>query len=585
MPQSMSGVCSIVLFLFSLQLTAQLSALKTSNWHEAGFRGTYPVYTQTLNIMNYGGSISGAENNSALSSAIAALNGAPGVVFFPAGVYSFTGQVNVNRDSILFVGEGHTATRWEFEMAGTLNHCVNISGSTFSGDSSSVKKDAGRGTNTVEVQSAAAFKTGDWVYLQCNDSAFMASSWAYRSLGQILRITAVNGNTISFHSPFRFNYVLPLKPVITRIVPRQGIGVECLAISRKDATSFQTSLLAFDKAVQCWVKGVEGDSTNYAHVELNRCANISIYNSWFHHAFGYGGGGQAYGIVFQYSASECRAENNVFEHLRHSLLFQAGANGNVAAYNYSFDPFWQQSFFPVNSAGDVVFHGNYPFFNLVEGNVNQNTVIDNSHGQNGPFNTFFRNRMELYGLIMNAGAGDSMQYVANEIPNTGALMGNYNLTGTGHLQHNNLVRGIVTPSAQPDLPGPSLLYSTAQLPLCFNVDSQQWPLFGFAGSAEENAAKNRVKRGIKAECECSYEINTGVKVESSSHSFKVFPNPADKELFVVGEAEPFSFCTPDQRVLFTFTAGEACRLDVSKIPSGCYLLKTKQRCYRVIILH
>jgi hypothetical protein len=49
----------------------------------------------------------------------------------------------------------------------------------------------------------------------------------------------------------------------------------------------------------------------------------------------------------------------------------------------------------------MVLHGNYPFANLFEGNINQNTVIDNSHGKNGPYNTFFRNRSELWGVVMN----------------------------------------------------------------------------------------------------------------------------------------------------------------------------------------
>jgi hypothetical protein len=359
-----------------LNIMGQVPSLKTTNWKDAGYKGLKPSYNQTVNILNYGGnSTNTAANNVALANAIAALNNKGGVVYFPKGVYSFTGQVTVPKDSITYKGAGYDSTQLRFNLSGVLNNCININGTQVNADTTSFSTPGVRDSNWVNVLNPTAFNVGDWVYLQTTDVAYMASTWAYGSLGQIMQIKTKLGNKLTFNSPFRFYYKLSLQPKIKRIVPRKAIGFECLKIQRLDATMQQTSLLSFDKAVQCWIHGIEGDSTNFAHVELNRCSNIDITNSYFHHAYAYGGSGQGYGIALQYSSNECKIENNVFNNLRHSMLFQAGANGNVCGYNYSFNPFWTGVLSPSNSAGDIVFHGNYPFSNLCEGNINQNTII------------------------------------------------------------------------------------------------------------------------------------------------------------------------------------------------------------------
>lgn len=167
---------------------------------------------------------------------------------------------------------------------------------------------------------------------------------------------------------------------------RKSVGLECLKINRLDASVGQTTNIAFDFAVDCWVTGVESNNCNFGHLVFTKSTNCYVYGNYFHDAFAYGGGGQAYGVVLQYTSGECLIENNIFKHLRHSMLVQAGANGNVCAFNYSLDPNWTS--FPSNSAGDIVMHGNYVFMNLIEENICQNIVVDASHGINGPYNTF-----------------------------------------------------------------------------------------------------------------------------------------------------------------------------------------------------
>jgi hypothetical protein len=567
----LSALLIVLLLLPGFNFHAQL---RTTNWNEAGYRGAKPLFTQTVNIMTKGGNTSGGPNNAALASAISALGGRAGVIYFPAGVYTFTASVTLNRDSILFLGDGHGVTRLQFNMNGTLNHCINIVGTEVNADTSSFTTPCVRDSSRASVINASKFKAGDWVYLQCNDSAYMASTWAYRSLGQVMQVKTVNGNQLTFYSPFRFNYVKKLRPVIKRMLPRKVIGFECLALKRMDPTTFQTSLLAFDRAVQCWAHGIEGDSTNYAHMEFNRSSSISVTNSWFHHAHGYGGSGQGYGLVFQYSAGEILAENNVFEHLRHSMLFQAGANGNVAAYNYSFDPFWVQGFFPPNSAGDIVFHGNFPFLNLVEGNIHQNGIVDNSHGINGPYNTFFRNRMELYGFVMNSGAGDTLQFIANEITNTTQLMGNYSITGGGHLLAANLVKGVSTPANSASQGLASLYLSGQERPACFNAATNNWPMFGELQKYNTgfNAAYERVQRNVRAECDCSFSIPTGLPTHESNKVL-LFPNPSGGAVKLISPSPGIvSIYTTDGELIYRNDVKENLLINEGTLRPGCYLV-------------
>jgi hypothetical protein len=570
-----------VLFI-CLQFFISAQPYKTFNWKDAGFKGVKPVYTQTVNIMSVGGNnTNSAPNNSALANAINALNNKGGVIYFPKGVYSFTGSVNLLRDSITFKGAGYDSTHLRFNLGGVLNHCITIWGSQVNADTTSFSSPGVRDSSSVNVLNAAPFQVGQWVYLQTTDNAYMNDTWAYGSLGQVMQIKAISGNKITFQSPFRFYYKLSLQPRIKKITPRKAIGFECMKIQRLDATTNQTSLLSFDKAVQCWTHGIEADSSNFAHIELNRSSNIDITNSWFHHAHAYGGGGQGYGVVLQFSSNEIKVENNIFQNLRHSVLFQAGSNGNVIGYNYSYDPFWNQFPFPSNSAGDLVLHGNYPFANLFEGNINQNTVIDNSHKNNGPHNTFFRNRSELYGIVMNnSPATDTVQFIGNEVTNPST--GQYLLYGNGHYQYGNKINGTLTPAGTGTLPEKSLYYTDPQKPLCFNPGNNNWPVIGLPNNFNTGSlsAKDRVTQGVKAACVCTATFTSGTpELKTSGSDILIYPNPVRETLHFKHEVmiEEISIYGGDGRLLLKRSGKVNSSVNVSSLPQGIYFAEIRHQ--------
>jgi len=438
---------TLLLSIISAALIGNAQTFDASNstaWENAGLVAPFEIPENEVNILDFGADNTGATScNSAYNSAISNLNGAAGTVYFPEGEYLFESGISIPSYTVL---KGESAeTVLKFDLGGS-GDAIIVNG-TLHSQQHSLAQSAAKGTNSIELSDASAFSVGELVRLGLDDEDIMFSSWAYGTLGQVNEIVAINGNTLELADPLNRAYPLSRSPFVRRIEPKRNVGISCFKIIREDATSGQTDNIYFRNTFNCFVKNIESFKCNFGHLTVQSSAHIQIENSYFHHAHAYGGGGQGYGVVFQEASSFNLAQNNSFEHLRHSMLLQSGANGNVYGYNYSIDPFWEDGFLPSNSAGDAVLHGNHPYLNLFEGNVIQNIVVDASHGNNGPHNTFFRNRAELYGFFSDSGTPtDSMNVVGNEITNSGFPYGLYSVNGQGHQTFGNNVNGTVNPS-------------------------------------------------------------------------------------------------------------------------------------------
>lgn len=547
---------------------------KKTNWSYAGYSGTKPVFTNTVNVLNFGGDNTGiSSNNTAFNNAVASLSGQPGIIFFPPGNYLFTATVNINRDSLVIQGSGSSQTQLIFNLNGSSSHCISSTGAQVNSDTSSLIQTAARDSFSVDILQSATFSPNDWIYLTMNDSNLLFSSWAYGSVGQIMKIDSILNQKIFFKSPFRYNYSISRKPRIKKIIPKNNLGFECFKIIRQDASVAQTSIIALDRAINCWINGVESDSTNFAHIELNRCSNIEITNSYFHHAHSYGGGGKAYGISFQFSSGECKAEGNIFEHLRHGVLMQAGANGNVCGYNYFNDPYWTEGFFPSNSAGEIVLHGNFVFSNLIEGNICGNIVIDNSHAKNGPLNTFYRNRANLYGIFMNNNpATDTVQFIGNEIP------GSFNtIAGNGHFLFGNQFQGNITPANTGNISDSTMYLVSGNWPICMN-SNYELPAIGIPTNylSGTNEAFERYKQGVRAQCNC-----TSISLSTQDQNEKIiqfFPNPANDIIYfdkkICGKS--IEIQDASARLISIKTIDDDGKITINDIAAGIYILKSKE---------
>ena len=168
--------------------------------------------------------------------------------------------------------------------------------------------------------------------------------------GQVVRIKSILSHKLILDSPLRLDFHMTRSPYIVKIHPVKNVGIQCLKIHRMDNTApEQSSNINFSYAVNCWVRDIESENCTFSHIQANHSSNLAISGSYFHHAFGYGGGGRAYGVMLQATTNECLVENNIFEHLRHSMIVQSGANANVFSFNYSLDPYWDST--PNDAAG------------------------------------------------------------------------------------------------------------------------------------------------------------------------------------------------------------------------------------------
>ncbi|WP_276133430.1 T9SS type A sorting domain-containing protein [Polluticoccus soli] len=510
-----------------------IPANRITDWSKAGLQGPVPAYANVINIMNYGGIDNGsASNHTAFQAAVAALGGGPGVIDFPAGTYLFTQPISL-RDSLVIRGAGN-ATKLLFDLGGAFQNAIIIEGS-ISTTTWDVVQTANKNDSILVLMNKTGLGVGDWMMVTDDDTSKVTSPWAYGVTGQIFRIENIIGDTLVADNILRRNYPVDSMPFVRKITPVKGAGIECLYIERQDSTATQTYNVYTNYVVNSWVIGVESNSTNFAHIGLNASSHMLIRGNYIHHSHGYGGGGRGYGVVLQYTTGDCLVDNNLFEFLRHSMLLQLGANGNVLSYNYSKDPNWNEPPLPANSAGDAVLHGDYPYLNLFEGNVVQHIVIDNSHGKNGPYNTFFRNRAQLYGIFMNSGTGvtDSVNFVGNEVTNTGPAMGNFSLAGVGHLQQANTIKGILTPAGS--TAAEQSLYLTSPPP--FWQGQLQWPTIGtpFPYNQYPNTAQARYSTQ-KTDCRIN-PVYVGIDDVGGVRQFKVFPNPASGQITFALDAQ------------------------------------------------
>ena len=178
---------------------------------------------------------------------------------------------------------------------------------------------------------------------------------------------------------------------IQEIDPAYNIGFENFKIERTNTTKGYGSTFHFDLAVNCWIRGVESYNCTGYHVSIGKSSHIEVSGSYFHHATNYDSNqGTGYGVVLGQSSTNCLIENNIFRKTRHAMVVGTGANCNVFTYNYSREQKWDWDF--LYPGADICIHGRYPYANLFEHNTIDFIMADPSHGDNGPYNTFFRNR-------------------------------------------------------------------------------------------------------------------------------------------------------------------------------------------------
>lgn len=548
------------------------------DWSTVGHVGDFMDPSNIIDFVAAGGIADGVTANDLTMQTIISNNvGTETTILFPEGNYLFNQQILLPSNFIIR-GEAINTSKLLFDLETEVD-CIRVLGNAnLSGES--IVEDVLKDTDYLIVANPSTFATDDFVYLIDDDVAKVTNAWGAGTTGQICSIKAIEGDTIIFENKIRRDFLLNDIPNLRKMNLASNVGIENLTIERLDATNSQTSNISFEFSYNCWIKCVESINCNFAHFDASYSTNTEITGCYIHDAFDFGGGGKAYGVVLHFGTGESLVYNNVFERLRHSMLLQAGANGNVLSYNYSFDPFWTGVALPSNSAGDALLHGNYPYANLYEGNIVQQMIIDNSHGINGPHNTFFRNRAELFGLFMNTNpASSSQNFIGNEIINEGTILGLYVLEGTDHFEFSNNQTGTIIPENSNN-PTINSLYLDNTLD--YYLSNSSWPPIGNQNEYNqfENEAKERFENGQATPC--SPIISSLVPTEFLDQ-FKLFPNPVSQTLYIDAGDIPFD------KLLVRSVLGKVVlettntQFDTSTFADGIYFVELRMEGKPVII--
>lgn len=467
--------CFLLVFNLTQSEAQIISTSRRIDWNP-GIAGEIPVISSPeKNVLDFNADPTGVNDSKAAF--ISAINGLPssgGVVFIPAGTYKIGSTITINKSNVVLRGEGVGKTRIMMDFSGDCFSSVTYG----RGEWQNITADILKGTNQLEVPSASFFKIGDFAEIQQeNDPEIMFTnpewnqSWAENSVGQLFEIEDISGNILKFKTSTHINFQKRLNIKIRPQKLIKNVGFEKFYIEKRQAGGYTFN---FTNAAYCWIQNIESNHTRKSHVYFAACIGCVVRDSYFHHSFDYGGGGSGYGIECAGHATDNLIENNIFNHLRHAMMVQLGANGNVFGYNYSISAVQGTGETNLNvgwTPPDISIHGHYAFMNLFEGNDVQEIGIGDYWGPAGRGNTFLRNRVAGEGIFYY-----DHSHFQNLIGNQAKLIKNENNTSENQLEHGNVINSITRwNDTIPDRNIPNSLYLKTMPSF---MDEKTWPAFG-----------------------------------------------------------------------------------------------------------
>ena len=267
--------------------------------------------------------------------------------------------------------------------------------------------DAVKGTNSLTLASNPGIAIGELVLIDMNTDNDPDVFWGLaqdppgggsrrwfsrqdRSIAQMMQVTAVNGNTITFDTPFHIAFQVAYQAQLSRYAEtvHTGIGVEDIAIAGGmggDGNGGITVTLC----TYCWIKHVEAYWNIGTAIGLYGTYRSEVRNSYIHESAWPSPGGGGYLSGINSGASDNLFENNIMWNGDKNIVMRGSGGGNVAAYNYM-DDAWIYGYPLGPEAGANAGHYTTPHFELLEGNYSHNYKGDAYWG-NSIYITVFRN--------------------------------------------------------------------------------------------------------------------------------------------------------------------------------------------------
>jgi len=399
-----------------------LDPSRAIDWTHAGVVGGIPARTMGCSMLNPGATA--AQINAAIQACAAGQ-----VVMLSTGTYSISDDGIVMKSGVTLRGAGADKTLLVFTATNYCNNqkaCICFAGSTeWGGDARALAGGSNyadwtggyaQGTNQITLDNVGSAKiaVGQYIHLdQANDTSVGSGFFVcddttapcsleggnggrtianvLRSQVQIVRVTAVNGNTYTIDPPlYSPNWRATQSPAVWwASTLLQNAGVENLSV---DATSSGgMTNVSMVNAANDWVKGVRLVRTCQCQrdlVQLEDAAHCTVESNYL---FGTQGKSVNYGIE-SYVATDNLVDNNILQHVVAPMMVQP-ALGTVYAYNYAINDTYDDGFAsnPLHwMIGMADQHNAGVEYNLYEGNIGPGIGADVIHG-NQLANTLFRN--------------------------------------------------------------------------------------------------------------------------------------------------------------------------------------------------
>ncbi len=405
------------------QISSPINPTRTVDWTNVGIPGGIPNRTaifRTIDASLYGNGTTDVTN--AIQNA---LDSCPAnkVVFLGSGTFRINGNLQVP-GNVTLRGAGPQQTI--LKGYGRESAMINFgSGPNYvPADSIAITGGTNKGSQTLTLSNNRGVAVGSYLVInELNDTSFVtingysgACTWCdvyyngSRALGQIVKVTSVNGNSIGISPALYITYKKALSPLATPLATgAEYAGVEDLQLYAVDSLVYSTNVKMYGTAY-CWIRNIESNYTAGDHVDIQQSFGCVVRDSYFHDTFYHIPGSADGDVDLLANTSACLVENNQFWRLHASVMLEWGAAGNVVAYNYAFGNFASNAIWALFSSVDI--HGAHPMFNLIEGNrfsgYNADAIWGSSSDQ-----TLFRNWIDGTTKICNPLFGRGTADTAN----------------------------------------------------------------------------------------------------------------------------------------------------------------------------
>ena len=441
---------------------------KNIDWSKAGAVTDFPTPAEVNNVFNVSYPDSGFDQSN-IQAAIDSAGLADGinVVQLRRGIYNLSRPLILEagrHDNVYVKGAGpnhqmhsgpYTILKFNFSnpddfkipVYGGMNAAIALrgGGGTFLGTISEFD----RSKNQIKITgSSQKISTGDLLRIRSNREG--VSCKVHPCMGQINRVkTVVDISPLVLELEHNFSLTWEqqqeyggLNLNVHKIDALENIGISSVGIETtgykeqsfpehfacKDQPEAANSphahhILAF-RVYNALIDEVYSFRPIAHHIYMIESLNKTISESFFDDAIYRHGcnGGHGYGVNLFRKNTLNLVENNVFRHLRRSLMFNRGAHKNVIGYNYSRELAAQTG---SENRGDLSSRNMSDSGNLAEGNVLDRIINDTYHEKKFTAykNVYFRNYthynyLENEGGIENYFIGNRGDFSGNHEPSS-----------------------------------------------------------------------------------------------------------------------------------------------------------------------